>query len=92
MHYEYLDGSHWLFGGTITNNWAANRAGYRTVVFLVELDSTTGDTDTLGVSTPYNVRELARGNNDYHQESKIIGIRQTMEKDGADYYLHIMFE
>ena len=24
MHYEYLDGVHWLFGGTTTNNWATD--------------------------------------------------------------------
>lgn len=47
MHYEYLNGKHWLFGGTITNNWATNKAGFKTLVFLVELDSSTGNV------TPY---------------------------------------
>ena len=69
MQYEYLNSKHWLFGATTTNNWVGNRAGYTTLVFLVELDGTTGDC----LTTNYSVRELSRSA--YHQQSELKAVR-----------------
>ena len=88
MHYQYLNSKHWLFGGTIGNNWDGNRSGFLTLIFFLQLDSSTGN--AVGNSgDEYRVRELDTST--YHQESKIIGIRPTMEYDNDNYYLHIMF-
>lgn len=43
MHYQNLNSRHWLFGATTTTNHAGNRGSYKSIVFMVELDGTTGD-------------------------------------------------
>lgn len=64
LHYEYLDGKHWLFGGTMSHNWTTNAPGYKTLVFVIEADSVDGDLYGVNGTSDYQVRELERADFD----------------------------
>lgn len=83
------DGSKRLFGATITNNHDGKTSGSYMLVFMCNVDSSTGNptsTDT------WDVMQLTTDNAEYHKESYVVGMRPVMEQDSnGDYWLHLIY-
>lgn len=71
-----------LFGVTITNNHAGNKAGFYNFVFRIELDSNKDATGS------FNIMEI---DSNFGDESYWIGMRPTMELIDLEYYIHAIY-